>query len=127
MLRPLPSRYFPIHYSVMTLSLDAIYSELLTKKAKDVPLHATEPPVGREDIAPTHSQHLHEMGVSGQRHAPAALYPRGKDPPLPIVQRLGGPQSWSGHKRLEEKSFRLCRGSKFDRPVVQPVAGNYTD
>jgi hypothetical protein len=28
-------------------------------------------------------------GVSGQRHAPAALYPRGKDPPVPIVQEAG--------------------------------------
>jgi hypothetical protein len=26
------------------------------------------------------------MGVSGQRQAPAALYPRGKGPPVPIVQ-----------------------------------------
>jgi hypothetical protein len=37
------------------------------------------------------------MGVSGQRHAPAALYPRGKDPRYPLYRRLGGPQSRSGH------------------------------
>jgi hypothetical protein len=29
------------------------------------------------------------MGVSGQRHAPAALYPREKGPPVPIVQEAG--------------------------------------
>jgi hypothetical protein len=29
------------------------------------------------------------MGVSGQRHAPAALYPRGKDPRYPFDRRLG--------------------------------------
>jgi hypothetical protein len=29
--------------------------------------------------------------------------------------------------RLEEKSFRLCRGSNLDRPVVQSVATHYTD
>jgi hypothetical protein len=29
------------------------------------------------------------MGVSGQRHAPAALYLRGKGPPVPIVQEAG--------------------------------------
>jgi hypothetical protein len=29
------------------------------------------------------------MGVSGQRHAPAALYPRGKDPPVAIEQEAG--------------------------------------
>jgi hypothetical protein len=33
------------------------------------------------------------MGVSGQQHAPAALYPRGKDPRYPLYRRLGGPQS----------------------------------
>jgi hypothetical protein len=29
------------------------------------------------------------MGVSGQRHAPAALLPPGKGPPVPIVQEAG--------------------------------------
>jgi hypothetical protein len=33
------------------------------------------------------------MGVSGQHHAPAAIYPRGKDPRYPFYRRLGGPQS----------------------------------
>jgi hypothetical protein len=33
----------------------------------------------RGGIAPFHIQPRHYMGVSGQRHAPAALYPRGKD------------------------------------------------
>jgi hypothetical protein len=37
-------------------------------------------------------------GVSDQRHALAALYPRGKDPLYPLDRRLGGPQSWSGHR-----------------------------
>jgi hypothetical protein len=36
-------------------------------------------------------------GVSGQHHAPAALYPRGKDPRYPLYRRLGGPQRRSGH------------------------------
>jgi hypothetical protein len=36
------------------------------------------------------------MGVSGQRHAPAALYPRGKDPRYPFDRRLSGPHSRSG-------------------------------
>jgi hypothetical protein len=30
---------------------------------------------GRGDIAPTHSKPRHYVGVSGQRHALAALYP----------------------------------------------------
>jgi hypothetical protein len=63
------------------------------------------------------------MGVSGQRVALATLYPRGKDPRYPLLRRLGGPQSWSGHK-LEEKSF----ASAGDRaPVVQYVVRYYTD
>jgi hypothetical protein len=33
------------------------------------------------------------MGVSGQRHAPAALYPE-KDPRYPLDRKLGGPQSY---------------------------------
>jgi hypothetical protein len=31
--------------------------------------------VGTGSIAPTHSRPRHQMGVSGQRHAPAVLYP----------------------------------------------------
>jgi hypothetical protein len=38
------------------------------------------------------------MGVSGQHHAPATLYPRGKDPRYPLYRRLG----WT--QRLDEKS-----------------------
>jgi hypothetical protein len=43
------------------------------------------------------------MGMSGQRHAPASLYPRGKDPRYPLDKRLGGPH-----------------------PIVQPVVRHYT-
>jgi hypothetical protein len=52
-------------------------------------------------IPPTHVWFPYD-GVSGQRHALAALYPRGNDPLYPLDRRLGGPQSWSG-QRLEEK------------------------
>jgi hypothetical protein len=38
--------------------------------------------------------------ASGQRHAPAALYPREKDPRYPLDRRLGGPQSRSGHSLI---------------------------
>jgi hypothetical protein len=37
-------------------------------------------------------------GVSGQRHAPAALYPREKDPRYPLDRKLGGPESRSGRR-----------------------------
>jgi hypothetical protein len=36
------------------------------------------------------------MGVSGHRHAPAALYSRGKDPRYPLDRRLSGPHTLSG-------------------------------
>jgi hypothetical protein len=49
-------------------------------------------------IDPTHSWPRHYIGVSGQHHAPAALYPRGKDPRYPLDRRLGGPQSRSGRR-----------------------------
>jgi hypothetical protein len=62
------------------------------------------------------------MRVSGQGHAPAALYSRKKDPRLD--RRLGGPQSCSEHKRLEEKFFASAR----DRtPLIQSVVRHYTD
>jgi hypothetical protein len=54
-----------------------------------------------------------------------ALAP-GKGSPVPILQRvLWAPEPvWT--QRLEEKSFRLCRKSNLDRPVVQSVARHYT-
>jgi hypothetical protein len=37
-------------------------------------------PRGRGNIAPSYSLPLRYMGVSGQRHSSAVLYPRRKDP-----------------------------------------------
>jgi hypothetical protein len=65
---------------------------------------------GRGGTAPTHSQPRHYMGVSGQRHAPAALYPWGKDPRYPLYTRLGGPQSRS--------SFNLLRSNQVKSPLL---------
>jgi hypothetical protein len=45
------------------------------------------------------------MGVSGQRHAPAALLPPGKGPPVPIVQETGWAPEPVWTQRLEGKSF----------------------
>jgi hypothetical protein len=75
---------------------------------------------GRGDIAATHSRPQHYMGVSGQRHAPAALLPPGKGPPVPIVQEAG----WAPEAR--GKILCPCRGSNPNRPVVQPVVRHYT-
>jgi hypothetical protein len=57
-------------------------------------------------------------GVSGQRHAPAALWPGERTPGTHCT----GPV-WT--QRLKEKSFRPCWGSKPDR-LVQSVARHYT-
>jgi hypothetical protein len=56
------------------------------------------------------------MGVSGQRHAPAAT--PGKGPPVPIVQEAGWAPELIWTQRLEEKSFRLCQGSNLDDQVA---------
>jgi hypothetical protein len=45
------------------------------------------------------------MGVSGQRHAPAALLPPGKGPPVPIGQEAGWASEPVWTQRIEEKSF----------------------
>jgi hypothetical protein len=44
------------------------------------------------------------MEVGGQRHAPAALLPPGKGPPVPIVQEAGWTPEPVWTQRLEEKS-----------------------
>jgi hypothetical protein len=64
------------------------------------------------------------MGVSGQHHAPVALYPRGKDPPpVPIVQEAGWAPEPVWTQGLEEKSSDPVG----DRtPIVQPVVRHYT-
>jgi hypothetical protein len=65
------------------------------------------------------------MGVSGQRHDPAALYRQGKDPGT----------HWTGgwvdlraglDTEVRGKSSYLCRGSHLDRPVVHSVVRHYT-
>jgi hypothetical protein len=66
------------------------------------------------------------MGVSGQRHAPAALLPPGKEPPGTYC--TGG---WVGLRAVLDTEDRgkilcSCRGSNSDRPVVQPVVSHYT-
>jgi hypothetical protein len=59
------------------------------------------------------------MGVSGQHHAPAALYP-----PVPIGQEAGWAPEPVWTQRLEEKSST----SVGDRtPVVQFVVSYYSD
>jgi hypothetical protein len=73
-------------------------------KSKAIPLHAMEA-LGGRGIAPTHSRPRHKMGVSGQRHAPAAHLPPGKGLPVPIAQEAGWAPEPVWTQRIEEKSF----------------------
>jgi hypothetical protein len=57
------------------------------------------------------------MGVSGQRHAPAALLPPGKGPPVPIGQEAGWAPEPVWTQRPEEKILCPRRGSNPYRPV----------
>jgi hypothetical protein len=66
-------------------------------------------------------------GVSGLRHALAALLPRKKDPRYPLYRRLGGPQSWSGYRGYSENPFCLCSESNLDRTVVQSAVRYFTE
>jgi hypothetical protein len=47
------------------------------------------------------------MRVSGQRHAPAALYRQGKDPPVPTGQEAGWAPEPVWTQRLEENLLPL--------------------
>jgi hypothetical protein len=74
-----PSPHFKICTNIILLhALESpIRSSLFRqKKSKAVPLHAMEAHGERGGIVPIHTWPGHYMGVSGQRHAPAALYPR---------------------------------------------------
>jgi hypothetical protein len=58
---------------------------------------------------------------------PRSRFNPAEGPPVPIVQEAGWAPEPVWTQRLEEKSYRLCRVSNLDRPVVQPVARHYTD
>jgi hypothetical protein len=64
-------------------------------------------------------------GVSGQRHAPAMLYPWGRTPGTHCTV------GWVGRRdgldtEATGKILCPCQGSNLDRPVVQPVVRHYT-
>jgi hypothetical protein len=59
------------------------------------------------------------MGVSGQRHALAAL--PGEEARYQLYRRLGGPQGRSGRVR------KVSSPPEFDPRTVQPAASRYTD
>jgi hypothetical protein len=62
------------------------------------------------------------MGMSGQRHGPATLYPRERNP-VPIVQEAGWASELVWTQRIEENSF-VSAGVQI--PVVQSVIRHCT-
>jgi hypothetical protein len=79
----------------------------IKSKSKAVPLHAMEALWGERRYSSYSFTTSALDGVSGQHHAPAALYPR-----YPFYRRLGGPQSRSGH--------RGYRKNPLPRPGIEP-------
>jgi hypothetical protein len=59
------------------------------------------------------------MGMSGERHATAALPPGVTR--YPLYKRLGGPQGQSG------RVWKIAAPPGFDPWIIQPVASRYTD
>jgi hypothetical protein len=97
---------------VMTTSV----TRTQVSKSKAVPLNRVEATVGTEGTDPTHSWNRRWMEVSGQRHGPAALYPRGKDH---RYQWRGG---WMSTRaglgaQARRKILFYYRGSNPGRPV----------
>jgi hypothetical protein len=90
-------------------------------KCKAVPPHATEAlGGGRRYSSYSFSTSALNGGEWSASHPDRAL-PPGKGPPVPIVQEAGWVLEPVWAQRLEEKFFRLCRGSNLHRPVVQPI------
>jgi hypothetical protein len=109
----------------MLASYDTQLSHVGEKKSKAVPLHAMEA-LGGERRYSSYSFTTSALdGVSGQLHAPAALYPRGKDPGTHCTGGWVGPRAGLD---TEDRGKILYprRGSNPDRPVVQPVVRHYT-
>jgi hypothetical protein len=83
---------------------------------------------GGEDVYSSYS--FTTSAVDGDEWSasrPDRALPPEKGLPVPIIQEAGWAPEPVWTQRLEEKSFRLCRGSNLDRPVVQPVDRHYTD
>jgi hypothetical protein len=66
------------------------------------------------------------MGVRGESNAPAAFYPRGKDPGTHWTGGWVGPMAGL-ETEARGKILCLCRGSNLYRPVVQYLDPTLTE
>jgi hypothetical protein len=83
-----------------------------------VPLHSIEAHLGdrRYSSYPFLTSALEGGEWSASR--PGRSLPRGKSPPVPIVQEAGWAPEQVWTQRLEEEILCLCRGSNPGRPVT---------
>jgi hypothetical protein len=88
-------------------------------KGKIHPRTGHENPEGNRCTALLFLQTRRQMGVGGQRHAPADLPPG--ETWYPLYRRMGGPQGRSGRAR------KISPTPGFDSRTVHPVASCYTD
>jgi hypothetical protein len=91
-----------------------IFSVLLLK-AKAVPVHAIKALGGEEVSSYLFITSALDGGEWSASRRGRALVP-GKGPPVPIVQEAAWALEPVWTEKLEEKSFRLCRGSNLGRP-----------
>jgi hypothetical protein len=96
------------------------FGKPLGNKDKAVPLHATEGLGERRYISYSFTTSALDGG-EWSPSLPGRVLDPGKGPPIPIVQEAGWAPEPVWTQRLDEKFFRLCRGSNLDHPVVQPV------
>jgi hypothetical protein len=97
-----------------------LHRALSPTNSKDVPLHAMEALGGRGN-SPSFLTSALDGGEGSESRPGRALAP------VPIGQEAGWASKLVWTQRIQEKSFRLCRGSKMYRSVIQPVARHYTD
>jgi hypothetical protein len=96
-------------------------------KVKAVSLHAMEALGGGRSYS-SYSFSTSTLDVcEWSASRPGRALEKGKGPPEHNVQEAGWAPEPVWTERLEEKSFRLCRGSNLVCPVVQPVARHYAD
>jgi hypothetical protein len=83
--------------------------------------------MGERSIAPTHSRPRTLDGGEWSASCPGRALPSGNGTPVPIVREAGWAPEPDWTQRIEEKFFRLCRGSNLEPPAVLPVSRHYTD
>jgi hypothetical protein len=104
-------RYIQLSYRCKRLSHIRVFF-WLKGKDKAVPQHTYGGAEGEDDLGT-------RWGVSGKRHAPAALCTRENDRRYQLYRRLGGPRAGLDTE-IRGKICCLCRKSTLDLPVVKP-------